>query len=134
MALYKSIAETTEDEFDRVFALNARGPFFAMQAAAHVLPDHGRIVNISSGATTVGFPSQSVYCGSKSALEQFTLVCANELGPRGITVNAVLAGPTETDMLNGIVVHSPEFKAMLIQRTPMGHWTKHPCRRWRPIG
>jgi 3-oxoacyl-[acyl-carrier protein] reductase len=120
MALYKSIAETTEEEFDRVFALNARGPFFAMQEAAHVLPDHGRIVNISSGATTVGFPSQSVYCGSKSALEQFTLVCANELGPRGITVNAVLAGPTETDMLNGIVAHSPEFKAMLIQRTPMG--------------
>ena len=52
--------------------------------------------------------------------EQFTLVCANELGPRGITVNAVLAGPTETDMLHGILEHSPEFKAMLIQRTPMG--------------
>ena len=120
MSLYKSIVETTEEEFDRVFALNARGPFFAMQEAARVLPDHGRIVNISSGATTVGFPSQSVYCGSKSALEQFTLVCANELGPRGITVNAVLAGPTETDMLDGILEHSPEFKAMLIQRTPMG--------------
>jgi 3-oxoacyl-[acyl-carrier protein] reductase len=120
MSLYKSIAETTEDECDRVVALNARGPFFAMHEAAHVLPDHGRIVNISSGARTVGFPSQSVYCGSKSALEQFTLVCANELGPRGITVNAVLAGPTETDMLNGIAAPAPAFKAMLIQRTPMG--------------
>jgi 3-oxoacyl-[acyl-carrier protein] reductase len=120
MSLYRSIIETTEEEFDRVFAVNARGPFFAMQEAARVLPDHGRIVNISSGATTVGFPFQSIYCGSKSALEQFTLVCANELGARGITVNAVLAGPTETDMLDGILEHSPEFKSMLVQRTPMG--------------
>jgi 3-oxoacyl-[acyl-carrier protein] reductase len=120
MALHRSIAETSEAEFDRVFALNARGPFFAMQEAAAVLPDGGRIVNISSGATTVGFPMQGVYCGSKSALEQFTLVCANELGPRGITVNALLVGPTETDMLNGLLVHAPGFKEMLVQRTPMG--------------
>jgi 3-oxoacyl-[acyl-carrier protein] reductase len=41
MSLYKSIVETTEEEFDSVFALNARGPFFAMQEAARVLPDHG---------------------------------------------------------------------------------------------
>jgi 3-oxoacyl-[acyl-carrier protein] reductase len=129
MSFYKSIAETTEEEFDSVFALNARGPFFAMQEAARVLSDHGRIVNISSGATTVGFPYQSVYCGSKSALEQFTLVCANELGPRGITVNAVLAGPTETDMLNGIVAHSPEFKGHPYPADPPGTHRAPPGHR-----
>jgi 3-oxoacyl-[acyl-carrier protein] reductase len=118
-SLHRSIIDTGEDDFDRVFALNARGPFFAMQEAARVLPEGGRIVNVSSGATTVGFPMQSVYCGSKAALEQLSLVCANELGPRGITVNSVLVGPTETEMLNALP-NAAEFKQMLVQRTPMG--------------
>jgi 3-oxoacyl-[acyl-carrier protein] reductase len=120
MALHRSIADTSEAEFDRVFALNACGPFFAMQEAARLLPDGGRIVNISSGATTVGFPMQGVDCASEAALEQFTLVCPNELGPRGITLNVLLVGPTETDMLNGLLAHAPGFKEMLVARTPMG--------------
>jgi 3-oxoacyl-[acyl-carrier protein] reductase len=120
VALHQSIAETSEDAFERVFAVNTKGPFFAMQEAARVLPDHGRIVNISSGATTVGFAGQGVYCASKAALEQLTLVCANELGPRGIAVNAVLVGPTETDMLNRLAKVAPGFKEALRARTPMG--------------
>ena len=54
------------------------------------------------------------------ALEQFTLVLANELGPRGITVNALLVGPTKTDMLDGLLARVPAFEAMVVQRTPMG--------------
>jgi len=119
-ALYRPLAETSETEFDDVFALNARGPFFAMQEAARVLQHGGRIVNISSGATTVGFPNQSVYCGSKAALEQFTLVCANEFGPLGITVNSLLVGPTDTEMLVGLLEKVPGFESMLVQRTPLG--------------
>jgi len=119
-ALHRPLAETTEAEFDDVFALNTRGPFFAMQEAARVLQHGGRIVNVSSGATTVGFANQSAYCGSKAALEQLTLVCANELGPRGITVNALLVGPTETEMFDGLLAEVPEFRSMLVQRTPMG--------------
>lgn len=114
------VADATEADFDRIFAVNARGPFFAMREAARVLPDHGRIINVSSGATTVGFAGQGLYCGSKAALEQFTLVLANELGPRGITVNAVLVGPTKTDMLDGFLARVPAFEAMVVQRTPMG--------------
>jgi 3-oxoacyl-[acyl-carrier protein] reductase len=120
IAIRKLFAETTEEEFDRVFAVNARGPFFAMREAARTLPDRGRVINISSGATTVGFPLQSVYCGSKAALEQFSLVLANELGPRGITVNAILVGPTKTAMLDGLLADAPEFEAMVVARTPMG--------------
>jgi 3-oxoacyl-[acyl-carrier protein] reductase len=119
--VYNPIAETTEEEFDRVFALNTRGAFFAMQEAARVLPDRGRIINISTGGTTVGMPCLGVYLGSKSALEEFTLVLANELGPRGITVNTVLAGVTETQMLDDLFQFwPPEVRTMLIQRTPMG--------------
>jgi 3-oxoacyl-[acyl-carrier protein] reductase len=120
VALVKPLAETSEGEFESVFSVNTLGPFVAMQEAARVLPDGGRIVNISSGATTVGFAGHSVYCASKAALEQLTLVCANELGPRGIAVNAVLVGPTETDMLNGLGEGAPVFKKMLTERTPMG--------------
>jgi 3-oxoacyl-[acyl-carrier protein] reductase len=118
---FQPVVETTEEEFDRVFALNTRGAFFAMQEAARVLPERGRIINISTGGTTVGLPCLSVYLGSKSALEEFTLVLANELGPRSITVNTVLAGITETQMLDDLFKFwPPEVRTMLIQRTPMG--------------
>jgi 3-oxoacyl-[acyl-carrier protein] reductase len=117
---YRSFAETTEEDFDRVFALNTRGPFFAMQEAARRLPDRGRVVNISSGVTTVGFPNQSVYCASKAALEQLTLVLANELGHRNITVNSVLVGATRTDMLSEVAVQAPGFDEAIIRRTPLG--------------
>jgi 3-oxoacyl-[acyl-carrier protein] reductase len=120
VALVRPIPETSVEEFQHVFAVNTLGPFLAMQEAARVLPDGGRIVNISSGATTVGFAGHGAYCASKAALEQLTLVCANELGPRGIAVNAVLVGPTETDMLNGLGEAAPVFKEMVRQRTPMG--------------
>ena len=113
--------EVTENEFDAVFALNARGAFFAMQEAARVLPDRGRIINISAMGTSVGLPGLSAYLGSKAALEQFTLVLANELGARGITVNTVSAGVTETQMLEDLfALWPPEMKTLLIQRTPLG--------------
>jgi 3-oxoacyl-[acyl-carrier protein] reductase len=119
--VFKLLADTTEEEFDRVFALNARGAFFAMQEAARALPDRGRIINISTGGTTVGFPGLCTYLGSKAALEEFSLVLANELGPRGITVNTVLAGVTETQMLEDLYKFwPPEVQNMVLQRTPMG--------------
>jgi 3-oxoacyl-[acyl-carrier protein] reductase len=65
--VFHPFAETTEEEFDRVFAVNARGAFFAMQEAARVLPDRGRIINISTGGTTVGLPCLGVYLGKLCA-------------------------------------------------------------------
>src|SRR5215470_14265284 len=67
--IMKPLADTTEEEFDTVFLLNARGAFF-------VLPTGGRIINISTGATTAGLPGLGAYLGSKAALEEFTLVLA----------------------------------------------------------
>jgi 3-oxoacyl-[acyl-carrier protein] reductase len=120
IAYGKPFVAVTEEELDAVFAVDARGPFFAMQEAARLLPDRGRIINISSGATTVGFPGMSVYLGAKAALEQFSLVLANELGPRGITVNTILVGVTQTKMLDDAALFfTPEMRAMIIQRTPL---------------
>ena len=99
MALLKPLVETTEHEFDEVFALNAKGSYFAMQEAAKVIEDGGRIVNISTAGTHMGFSGVTVYLGSKGALEQFTKGLAHELAPKGVTVNTVSPGFTETEML-----------------------------------
>jgi len=99
MFIPKTLVETTEEEFDLTFALNAKGPYFAMQEAAKVIRDGGRIVNISTDGTHMGLSGATVYLGSKGALEQFTKGLAHELAPRGVTVNTVSPGFTETAML-----------------------------------
>jgi len=109
----KSLDETTEEEFDGVIALNAKGPYFAMQEAAKVLKDGGRIVNISTGGTHLHFPGATAYLGSKAALEQYTKGLAQELASKGVTVNTVAPGFTETGMM------TEEYRQIGIQLTPM---------------
>ncbi|QWF81237.1 SDR family oxidoreductase [Amycolatopsis sp. CA-230715] len=90
------IADATEADFDEVIAINTKGPFFILQAAVKRLRDGGRIVNLSSSGST---PGLSLYFASKAALDAITAVAARELGSRGITVNGVSPGATETDMM-----------------------------------
>jgi 3-oxoacyl-[acyl-carrier protein] reductase len=97
--LPRSIAEVTEEDFDSAFALNARGTFFTLKEGASRIRDGGRIVYISSSSTAMSIPGMAVYSGSKAACEQFTKTLAKEIGARGITVNTVSHGFTETDML-----------------------------------
>lgn len=113
--LERPLAEVTEQEFDEIFNLNAKGAFFTLQEAARRVSDGGRIVAISTGGTRLGFPGAAAYLGSKGALEQFTKTLAVELGPRGVTVNAVSPGFTETDMLS-----KEEFRQMGVQMSPLG--------------
>lgn len=94
------VADVTEADFDRVFTINTRGAFFVLQESARRVRDGGRIVSISSSITRWPLPLTAVYGGSKAAVELFTRVLAKELGPRGITVNAVAPGGTATDMLS----------------------------------
>ncbi|PRX97323.1 SDR family oxidoreductase [Allonocardiopsis opalescens] len=89
----------TEAEYDRAMAVNAKGAFFAIQHAARRLSDHGRIVALSTLNTVVPVPGSSVYIGAKSALEGFVAAAARELGGRGITVNTVSPGATDTELL-----------------------------------
>lgn len=99
MALFKPLVETTEQEFDEIVALNAKGPYFAMQEAAKVIEPGGRIVNISTDGTHMGFANVTAYVGTKGALEQFTKGLAIELAPKGVTVNTVSPGFTDTVMI-----------------------------------
>jgi 3-oxoacyl-[acyl-carrier protein] reductase len=95
----KSFLDTTEADFEAQMALHAKGPYFAMQEAAKVMRDQGRIVNISSAGTKLHFYGATAYLGSRGALEQFTQGIAQELAPRGITVNTVAPGFTDTGVL-----------------------------------
>ena len=94
--LFKPIADITETEFDQIFATNVKGVFFACQLAAKKMADNGRIINISSSVTRVLLPNYGGYAATKGAVDQITRVLAKELGPRGITVNAISPGPTDT--------------------------------------
>ena len=108
----KAFAETTEADFDALMNLHAKGPYFAMQEAAKVLKDHGRIVNISSAGTKLHYYGATAYLGSRGALEQFTQGIAQELAPRGITVNTVAPGFTDTGIL------TETYKKMGIEASP----------------
>jgi 3-oxoacyl-[acyl-carrier protein] reductase len=83
MFIYKPLVDMTEEEFDSMFALNAKGPYFALQEAAKVIKKGGRIVNISTDGTHIGFAGATAYLGSKGTLEQFTKGLAHELAPWG---------------------------------------------------
>jgi 3-oxoacyl-[acyl-carrier protein] reductase len=97
--LLKPLAECTEEDYNRIFGANVVGVFFTLQEAAKRLREGGRIIVLSTGGTKLFFPDQSLYLGSKGAVEQFVRCLSWELGGRGITVNAVSPGPTETDLM-----------------------------------
>src|SRR5271157_56712 len=94
----KLLAEVTEEQFDRIFAVNVKGTFFACQQAAKRMADGGRIINFSSSTTAMMLATYGAYVATKGAVEQMSHVLAKELGPRGITVNVVSPGPTDTEL------------------------------------
>jgi 3-oxoacyl-[acyl-carrier protein] reductase len=96
-----AIETVTEAIFDRVMQVNLKAPFFLIQQALTLLRDHGRIINISSIGTRSAYPRMAAYSPAKAGLEALSLLLASHLGPRGITVNAVLPGATVTDMNAG---------------------------------
>jgi 3-oxoacyl-[acyl-carrier protein] reductase len=112
------LQDITDAEYDRVFAVNTRAVFHAMRHAARVMRDDGRIITLSTLNTIMQPPGGSLYCGSKGAVEQFTVVAARELGKRGITANTVSPGATDTDLLRSS--NPPEALELMVTRTPMG--------------
>lgn len=93
------VGELTLDDYERSMAVNVRAAFVAINAAAQILPEGGRIITIGSSlASYAGRPGISMYTTSKSALVGLTKGAARDLGERRITVNILQPGPINTDM------------------------------------
>ena len=94
----KLLKDTTDEDFTRQFDINVRGTFNTMRQAATKLADKGSIINFSTSVNRIMLPTYSTYVATKAAVEQLTRVFAKEVGTRGINVNSVSPGPTNTEL------------------------------------
>ena len=118
IGVVRVLAELSDEDFERVMQINFRAVFEALREAARRMPDGGRIVNVSTVNTVLPGPGISLYAASKGAVEQLTVIAAHELGERGITVNTVSPGATDTDMLREH--NSSEGRETMRGMSPLG--------------
>ena len=114
------IADTTEEQFDKLVNVHFKGVFFLTQKLLPLIADGGRIVNLSTGLTRVAAPGWSAYAAVKGAVEVLTIYMAKELGGRGIAANTVAPGAIETDFFGGAVRDTPEFNKFFADVTALG--------------
>lgn len=114
---FASLDEVSEDHFDRSFGLNVRALLFATKAATAVMPEGGSVVLVGSIADVIGTKGYGVYGATKAAVRSFARTWANELAPRGIRVNVVAPGPTDTAMF---AAASDEVRTTLTALIPLG--------------
>lgn len=120
VGLHASYADTTEAQFDQLMNVHFKGPFFLTQKLLPLIADGGRIVNLSSGLARFSPIGYAAYASMKGAIEVWTRYLANELGPRGITVNALAPGAIETDFGGGAVRDNPQVNAWISSNTALG--------------
>ena len=111
--------DLTEEDFDRVLAINLKSALWATQEAARLMDAGSAIVNMSSVNAVLAIPNQIPYAVSKSALKQLTNVTALALSPKGIRVNAIGPGSIMTEMLAGIMTDQAA-EDRILSRTPLG--------------
>ncbi|WP_339819194.1 SDR family oxidoreductase [Paenibacillus sp. FSL R7-0216] len=121
LPLTTSIEETTEPSFDEVIAINLKAPFFVTKKALPRIREGGRIINLSSATTRISLPAVTAYNMTKGAVNALTLSLSNQLGPRGITVNAILPGFVATDM-NAAMLEHPESRKFGAEFSIFGRW------------
>lgn len=115
--LFKSIATVTEAEFDGLFDVHLKGPFFLTQTLLPLIAEGGQIVNLTSATTRVTTAGVAPYASFKGGLEVLTRYMAKEFGDRRIRVNAVSPGPIRTELGGGL---NDEFEALLAGQTALG--------------
>ncbi len=113
------LTEATDEEFERLVAINIRAVFVASRAAARVMAEGGRIITVGSvNGDRMPFPGGAFYAMSKAAVSALTMGWARDLGPRGITVNCVQPGPIDTDMNPA----ASEFGQVMAPMTAIGRY------------
>lgn len=116
VASYKPLADADAAHYRALFDTNVLGSLALTREAAAIMETPGRIIHFASRLAETPLPGASVYAASKAAVSALTLALAQELGPRGITINAVAPGPIETDMTTAIL---RERGAALAAQTPL---------------
>lgn len=96
--VHQGIAEVPFEAWDEIYHVNVRAPFLLIQAAVPKMKEGGRIINIGSIAAKLGHEWLTVYASSKAAVLSMSVSMAQELGPKGITINVVAPGPIKTEM------------------------------------
>ncbi|MBX4870117.1 SDR family oxidoreductase [Rhizobium bangladeshense] len=114
---YAPLADISEEHFDRTFGLNVRSLVFAAQGAIDIMQPGGTIVLIGSIAGDIGTKGYGVYGATKAAVRSFTRTWANELAAKGIRVNVVSPGPTDTAMM---AAASQDIRDALSRMIPLG--------------
>jgi 3-oxoacyl-[acyl-carrier protein] reductase len=117
---FATVLETTVDEWDLMFDVNARSMLLTTQVAVPFMmaAGGGRIVNMASMGGKLGAPGQAHYCASKAAVIAFTRVCAMEFGPHAINVNCLCPGYVLTEM--GAATRTAEKVAAWSEKSPLG--------------
>jgi 2-hydroxycyclohexanecarboxyl-CoA dehydrogenase len=118
----KPFVDSTEEEWDRIIAVNLKGPINCSRAVLDAMIERkaGRIVNIASDAGRVGSSGEAVYSATKGGVIAFTKTLARELARYGITVNCVCPGPTETPLLGQVAEYSQKLYDGLSRAIPLG--------------
>lgn len=115
--LFEPIATVSEDQFDGLFNVHLKGPFFLTQTLLPLMKDGGAIVNMTSATTRVATAGVAPYAAFKGGLEVLTRYMAKEFGERGIRANSIAPGAIRTDLGGGL---NDEFEAMLAAQTALG--------------
>lgn len=115
------MADTTEEDWDRLMAVNLRGVFLAMKHEVLAMgADGGSIVNISSGAGVIGIRGQAAYCATKHGIIGLTKAAALDYAAEGVRVNAICPGIIETPMMDRFSGGTEEGRARVIAQEPVG--------------
>lgn len=120
VAVFQMLEDLTEEAFHQQFNLNVLGYLLAAREAVKLFGQAGSIINISSILSTDPYLASSVYSATKGAVDTLTFALARELGPRGIRVNAIMPGHTNTPATDGNF--AGEFGEKLIAGTPLGRF------------
>ncbi|MFK0332812.1 SDR family NAD(P)-dependent oxidoreductase [Rhizobium sp. NPDC090275] len=115
--LFTPLADVTEDQFDGLFNVHLKGPFFLTQTLLPLMADGGHIVNMTSATSRVAFAGVAPYASFKGGLAVMTRYLAKELGGRQIRSNSVSPGPIRTDLGGGL---NEEFEAKLAAMASLG--------------
>ncbi|WP_422858867.1 SDR family NAD(P)-dependent oxidoreductase [Flagellimonas sp. S174] len=120
IGIHAMVAETSMEQFNQLFNIHLKGPFFLTQTLLPLISDGGGIVNVSTGLARFALPGYGAYASMKGGMEVFTKYLAKELGNRGINANIIAPGAIATDFGGGVVRDNEEVNNHISSTIALG--------------